>query len=254
MARVVLTQAEAPPPQRTRTRRWVIAAAVTLVVPLSGLIAVMAGAFDVDSVHFNGLHRVSYDEAYRAAAIGPGDFLATLNTAGALDRLGELPWVTSAQIRRHWGGTVEINIVERSPAALALVAPRKWAIVDLEGRVLTAALATLPALPRISGIAAAPDAGGYLAPDADALLDVIDAAAAQPGFSIQALWRDARSDIWARVQRQLDGSLFEVALGDERAIGAKTAAIAAVVVNLEAPDSILDVSVAHLPVVRARER
>ena len=231
-----------------------VAAVVPAVLLLGGVIAVAAGAFDVDRVDFSGLHRVSYDEAYRAADIKPGDFIGTLDVDGARDGLGELPWVRSAQIRRRWGGTVEIDIVERTPAALALTAPERWVLVDREGRVLTAALAVPPALPRLSGISAAPAAGGHLAPDADGLLDVLDAAGGQPGFEVTAVWRDRRGDLRARVRRQSDGAVIEVTLGDEEAIGAKTAAIAAVVSGLEPSGVILDVSVAHLPVVRAENQ
>ena len=44
--------------------------------------------------------------------------------------------------------------------------------------------------------------------------------------------------------------MLEVALGDESAIGAKTAAIAAVIGEMTTADAILDVSVPHLPVLR----
>lgn len=218
---------------------------------LGGMIAVAAGAFEVDRVDFSGLHRVSYDEASRAAGIGPGDFMGTLDSEGARDALGELPWVLSAHIRRRWPGTVEIDIVERVPVALALTAPDSWVLIDPHGRVLTAALASPPALPRLSGISAAPAPGGYLAPDAGALLDVLDAGGGQGGFAVTAVWRDGRGDMRARIRRQPDGAVFETALGDDSAIGAKTAAVAAVIGDLEPSGAILDVSVPHLPVVRA---
>ncbi len=228
-----------------------VAAAVLL---LSSVISVSAGAFDVDRIDFRGLHRVSYDEAIQAAGIKLGDFMGTLDVGGARDALGELPWVHSAQVRRLWGGAVEVDIVERAPVALALTAPESWVLVDREGRVLTTVLATPPALPRLSGIAAAPAVGDYLAPDADALLEVLDTADGQLGFVVAALWRDGRGDVGARVRRQSDGAVFEATLGDDSAIGAKTAAIAAVIPGLTPPGAFLDVSVAHLPVVRAPTR
>ena len=221
---------------------------------LGGVIAIAAGAFDVERVDFSGLHRVSYDEAYRAAGIRPGDFMGTLDAEGARDALAELPWIRSAEIRRHWPGTVEIDIVERVPAALALTTPDSWVLVDSEGRVLTTALASPSSLPRLSGVSAAPAPGRYLASDADALLDVLDTAHGQPGFAVTAVWRDGRGDVRARIRRQADGAVFETALGDDSAIGAKTAAIAAVVGDLEHSGAVLDVSVPHLPVVRTEDR
>ena len=248
------TSGETPASPTIRAPRWAIAAAVVALLVLSGVIAISAGAFDVDRVDFSGLHRVSYDEAYRAADIRPGDFMGTLDTASARDGLGDLPWVLSAQIRRRWDGTVAIDVTERVPAALALAGPQKWVLIDREGRVLTAVLARPPSLPRLSGISAAPAPGGYLAPDAGALLDVLDAAGGQPGFAVTALWRDRRGDVWARVQRLSDSAVFEATLGDDSAIGAKAAAIAAVISGLEPAGAVLDVSVAHLPVVRAENR
>lgn len=221
---------------------------------LGGVIAIAAGAFDVDRVDVRGLHRVSYDEAQRAADIRPGDFMGTLDAGSVQDALDELPWVRSAQVRRRWPGTVEIDIVERTPAALALTAPDSWVLVDRDGRVLSSALTAPPALPRLTGVSAAPAPGGYLATDADALLDVLDAADGQPGFVVTSLWRDGRGDMRARIRRQPDGAVFETALGDDSAIGAKTAAIAAVVAGLEPSGAVLDVSVAHLPIVRAENR
>lgn len=241
------------PPGR-RAKRWLVPAALLVALLTSGVIAIAAGAFDVDRVDFSGLHRVSYDEAYRAAGIKPGDFMGTLDADGAREALSELPWVRSAEIRRRWTGTVEIEIVERAPAALALTAPDSWVLVDSEGRVLTTSLVSGPSLPRLSGISAAPAPGRYLAPDADALLDVLDAANGQPGFTVAAVWRDRRGDVRARIERQPDGTVFETALGDDSAIGAKTAAIAAVVGDLAPADEVLDVSVPHLPVVRTEDR
>ncbi|WP_419908842.1 cell division protein FtsQ/DivIB [Candidatus Poriferisodalis sp.] len=234
--------------------QWVISAVSVVLLLLSGVIAIVAGAFDVERVDFGGLHRVSYDEAYRAAGIRPGDFMGTLDADGAREALSELPWVRTAEIGRHWPRTVEIDIVERVPAALALIAPDSWVLVDSEGRVLTTALASPPSLPRLSGISAAPAPGRYLAPEAGALLDVLDTADGQPGFAVAAVWRDRRGDVRARISRQPDGAVFEAALGDDSAIGAKTAAIAAVVSDLAPSGAILDVSVPHLPVVRAEDR
>lgn len=243
--------AEVAPPQRRRTRRWLIVALVVVVLLSVGTIAGASGALDVDQIHIRGLHRVSYDEAYRAAGIDIGDFMGTLDTGDAERSLKDLPWVAEAHVRRRWPATVEVDISERTEAAIALAAPGSWALVDIEGRVLHSPLLVPPDLPRLSGISAAPTPGGYLASDAEALLGVLDAARGQHGIVLDALWRDGRGDIWARVRRQPGDLVFEVALGDESAIGAKTAAIAAVIGDLEQSDVILDVSVPHLPVLRA---
>ena len=244
--------AEAAPaePQRHRRRRWLAAALTGAVTVSVAAILLAAGAFGVDRLHFSGLHRVSYDEAYEAAGISAGDFMGTLDTGGAEQSLEDLPWVAEARVRRRWPATVEIDVLERSEAALALAAADSWVLADIEGRILTSPLAVPPELPRLSGISGAPKPGGYLASDADALLAVLSAAQGQPEFAVVALWRDRRGDMRARVRQQPSGRVLETTLGDDSAIGAKTAAIAAVIGEMTASDVILDVSVPHLPVLR----
>lgn len=224
--------------------------ALVAVAAAVATILLAAGTFETDRIHFSGLHRVSYDEAYEAAGIGPGDFMGTLDTGGAERSLESLPWVADARVRRRWPATVDVDVVERTPAAVALAAPSSWVLLDIEGRILTSPLTVVPELPRLSGIAAAPEPGAFLASDANALLAALSAAHGQPEFEVAALWRDRRGDLRARVRQQPGDLVLEVALGDESAIGAKTAAIAAVIGEMTTSDAILDVSVPHLPVLR----
>ncbi len=241
---------EKPARAGRRRRRWLTAAALVAVVASAATIIFAAGTFAVDRVHFSGLHRVSYDEAHEAAGIRSGDFMGTLDTGEAEQALEELPWVAHARVRRRWPATVDVNVVERTGAAIALAAPDSWVLIDIEGRVLTSPLFVLPEHPRLSGIAAAPGPGGFLAGDAEALLTALRAAHGQPEFVVAALWRDQRGDIRARVRQQPGSLMLEVTLGDESAIGAKTAAIAAVIGEITTSDAILDVSVPHLPLIR----
>ena len=239
-----------PPARNRRRRRWLTAAALGAIVISVVTILLAAGTFEVDRIHFNGLHRVSYDEAHEAAGIRTGDFMGTLDTGEAERSLEELPWVADARVQRRWPASVEVDIVERTGAAIALAAPGSWVLIDIEGRVLTSPLAVMPEHPRLSGIAAAPGPGGFLASDASALLAALSAADGQPEYVIAAIWRDRRGDIRARVRQQPGDLVLEVSLGDESAIGAKTAAIAAVIGEMTSSDAILDVSVPHLPVLR----
>ncbi|MXV87930.1 MAG: FtsQ-type POTRA domain-containing protein [Acidimicrobiales bacterium] len=233
-----------------RRHRWLTVTALVAVAAAVATILLAAGTFETDRIHFSGLHRVSYDEAYEAADIRPGDFMGTLDTGGAERSLESLPWVADARVRRRWPATVEVDVVERTPAAVALAAPGSWVLLDIEGRILTSPLTVVPELPRLSGIAAAPEPGAFLASDANALLAALSAAHGQPEFEVAALWRDRRGDLRARVRQQPGDLVLEVALGDDSAIGAKTAAIAAVIGEMTASDAILDVSVPHLPVLR----
>ena len=244
-------QAENPAVRRPRRlRRWLTLAVLGVVVAVLGTVLLMAGAFDVDRIRFRGMHRVSYDEAHQAVGIRVGDFMATLNAGRAEESLEAVPWVADAHVRRRWPGTVEVSIVERTEAAIVLSAPDSWVLADIHGRILSSPLSVLPELPRLSGIAAAPAPGEFLADDADGLFAVLRAAQGQPEFSVVALWRDRRGDVRARVRQAANGLVVEAALGDDSALGAKTAAIAAVIAEMTSADVILDVSVPHLPVLR----
>ena len=243
--------AEAPAPGGKGRKRWLIAAALVAVVLSIGTVILAAGTFEVDRIHFSGLHQVSYDEAYRAAGIRAGDFMGTLDAGDGEQSLQELPWIADARIRRRWPATVEVDVVERTAVALALAAPGSWVLIDIEGRILTSPLVAPPELPRLSGISAAPEASGLPRQRRRGpAWSPRTQRRGQPGFAVVALWRDQRGDVRARVRREPGGLMFEVVLGDESAIGAKTAAIAAVISDLEHSDTILDVSVPHLPVLR----
>ncbi len=219
-----------------------------------------AGAFEVERIRFSGLHRVSYDEALAAAGIRVGDFMGTLDAGRAEHSLEALAWIAEARVTRRWPATVDVDVVERSGAAIALAAPGSWVLVDREGRVLTAPLEAPPDLPRLSGIAAAPQPGAYLGDDADAPLAALNAARGRREFSVMALWRDQRGDLLARVRQTSSGLVIEAALGDDSAVGAKVAAIAAVIEEMSDADAVvsgvavsdvvIDVSVPHLPVLR----
>ena len=95
-------------PKRHRRRRWLTAGAVGAVVASLTAILLAAGTFEVDRVHFRGLHRVSYDEAYRAVGIESGDFMGTLSTGEAERSLEALPWIADARVQRRWPATVEL--------------------------------------------------------------------------------------------------------------------------------------------------
>ncbi len=218
-----------------------------------------SGAVDVDRIEFTGLHRVSFDEAIEAVSIRAGDAMLLINTSEAAESLQELPWIDNAQVRRRWPGTVEVEITERRAIALALQAPQTWVLVDTEGRVLTGALADPPKLPRLSGIHAAPAAGGFLSDDADAMLEVVEALSAAHGLVIESVWRDQRGDLRARLRMLAQRAYLGVVLGDNSRIAAKSAAVATVVGKLsetaqtgtdDADISELDVSVPRLPVLR----
>lgn len=252
---------------RGRGRRWAWLLASAIAVVIVGLLGLSSGAIDVDRIEFGGLHRTSLDDATEAVGISIGDALVFVDTREAEASLRTLPWVDDARVRKRWPGTVEVEISERVGLALALSAPGRWALVDAHGRVLTRALVSPPPLPRLSGIRAAPAPGAFLGADAEAMLAVVHALASQPALELKAVWRNGRNDLRARLHRQASVGELEIVLGDDSALAAKAAAIAAVVgtsndaellfddareITGDVSEGIeLDVSVPHLPVLRS---
>lgn len=251
---------------------WVALGLIALSVAGVAAVAVSPWA-DVDKVTIFGLHRVSLAEATEAVGFGPGRLMVAVNTGAAEAALLDIAWIAAADVERRWPGTVRVTVTEREPVAVALSAPGRWMLVDDGARVLTGPVndATVEriGLPRISGIRAAPDPGGFLDDDAIAPLAALAGLTeGVPGVAqaplaptqIRSIWRD-----------QQDGLLVDttigvrLVLGDDTQLRSKIVAVTAVLDHRRAtgsgeadvselasgPTTLLDVSVPHLPVERA---
>jgi cell division septal protein FtsQ len=230
-----------------RLRRVVVALAVVSVL-FGGLWVSRSSLLDVDRIEVYGLDQVSLGSVEEAIGIELGTPLVTLDTAGAARALEALPFVDEATVKRSWRGTITIEVTERRGVALALTAPDAWVLVDRHGRVLSEALAQLPALPRLSGVRAAGAPGSFMSEDSAAPLAVAQALPPALREVVYGVWRDDRGELRLGVE---DGPM--VLLGDDDRLRAKVAAAATMLDQLAteglAP-AILDVSVPNLPIVR----
>lgn len=108
-----------------------------------------------------------------AAGIAPGDDLLELSPTEVASRLAGHPRILSAEVSRHFGGTVFLDVVERRPVAVC------WAggplELDAEGMVLGAG----PAPDDPSWPGADPERGTELP-----ILAGVDAASWEPGMRI----------------------------------------------------------------------
>jgi cell division protein FtsQ len=71
-----------------------------------------------------------------AIGIDHGDPLVTLDLAAAGAAVRALPWVEEVTVSRVWPGTVEVIVVERTPAAALVQEGEQVALVDDEAQVL----------------------------------------------------------------------------------------------------------------------
>ena len=152
-----------------------------LVLAGVGVAAVVAVAygltrspvFDVDEVRVLGAARTTPAEIEKAGGLAHGPQLADVEPAVVAARLARLPWVQEAKVVRHWPGTVEVTLLERTPLATVPAAAGGWAVVDDTGRVLETTPEPLPGMVQVNAAPAA-GPGEHVAPSTLGALGVLD--------------------------------------------------------------------------------
>ncbi|TDC55139.1 FtsQ-type POTRA domain-containing protein [Actinomadura sp. KC345] len=112
---------EAPGEERGRPGRWKVVFVTLLVLgALAAVTWVLLGSrlLVVRHVEVTGTDLAPRDRVVAAAGISLGKPMARLATGGIRARVEELREVESAEIERHWPGTVRIVVRERVPAAV----------------------------------------------------------------------------------------------------------------------------------------
>jgi len=120
---------------KRRLRRLTLVLAVLALV-VGAAVAARSPLLDVDRVAVTGAEQTSAEAVLRAAAVEPGEPLVSVDVDAAARRVEELPWVDRATVARRWPSTVDVQVSEREPVALAQVTGAHVALVDVEGRVL----------------------------------------------------------------------------------------------------------------------
>jgi cell division protein FtsQ len=131
--------------------------------PIDGVFA--DADFRIRAIPLTGNERTAPESVYSALQIDKGESIFTANPAALRTRLMRLPWVSDADVRRHYPGTLTVRLVEKRPFAL-------WrngtdvSVIERSGAVITAAGASSFArLPLLIG----PGAPQAAAPLIDAL-------------------------------------------------------------------------------------
>lgn len=130
--------------------------------------------FDVDEVRVLGAARTSAVEIEKAGGLTDGPQLADVKPDAVATKLARLPWVQEAKVVRHWPGTVEVTLLERTPLATVPAAAGGWAVVDDTGRVLETTPEPQPGMVQVNA-AGAPAPGEQVAPATLGALGVLDA-------------------------------------------------------------------------------
>ena len=232
----------------SRTRRIVGGTALVLAVLSATYIFLgRSSLLDVEEVEIYGIHRITAVEIEEKLGFRRGDPLLSVDSQEVQRNLELLPWVLAADVERQWNGLIRVGIVERRAIALAMVAPKRWALIDISGRVLTEALPFPPDLVRLSGVHAAGTPGSYMSTDSTALLAVLGALPTELGQRFYSLRRDGNEIVGDLKSDQ------EVVFGDDGRLSAKVIALAATLTHLEDQnrnDRYIDVSTPRDVLVR----
>ena len=233
-----------------RILTWLVIAIA--VVAASYVLLGKSALLDVERVEIYGLHRVALAEVEERLGFHRGDPLLSVNSEEEARKLEVLPWVQVVDIERKWDGLITVDITERRAVALAMVAPKQWALIDSFGRVLTGGLSNPPDLPRLSGVHAAGVPGSYMMEDSKALLSVLGAFPSDLVLRVRSLRRDADGEIVGSLT-----SGEEVVFGDEDRLAAKVVALVTVLSHLgdqNRNDKYIDVSTPTEVVVRGEDK
>jgi cell division protein FtsQ len=172
---------------RIRERRVAVARdagrrRLRIVVIIGSAVSVLGAAygitrtpvFDVDEVRVLGATQTPAPEIVRAGGLADHPQLADVEPTTVVARLERLPWVQDARVVRHWPGTVEVTLVERTPMATLPAGGGGWALVDDSGRILGVTPEPAPGLVQI-GTTPAPAPGANVPAATLGGLAVLDA-------------------------------------------------------------------------------
>lgn len=227
-----------------------------LLATLGGLATVGAGLgatrtplLDVDHVVLRGLQRTPRADVLAASGLDRRPLMTEVD-AGALSRQIEtLPWVLDAKAGRRWPSTVQIQVRERTPAAVAAAEGGRWAVLDGTGRVLAVEPVRPPGLPALAGRSTAARPGTAAGPDLSVPLRV--AAALPPPLRSSVAEVVTAGDDQVELRLSRPGSV--VRLGPPHSLEAKLTAALTVIQKADVTTlRVLDVRAPESPVLTRR--
>lgn len=116
-------------------RRLVIALVLVALLAVGGVFLYSSSIFSIESVHVNGAAHLTDKEVSDLAAVPSGTTLLRVDTAGIAARLESNAWVEHASVTRQFPSTLNLNVTERTIAAVVAVSSgaqgtQDWAIAS----------------------------------------------------------------------------------------------------------------------------
>jgi cell division protein FtsQ len=231
--------------RRLRLAIWATAIAV---VGASAWGATRSPLLNVDAVHVRGAARTSDADVIRAAGLDRHPPLADVNPARAAAAIERLAWVERARVARHWPGTVEVTLLERSPLAVAQLAPDRFVLLDPTGRVLAEEPQPPAGLTRIDGAPGVGPPASRVPPIVRSALSVVETMPEPLAGHVSAV----RVVDGATLELVLDGRI-PVLLGPPTELPGKLVAITTLVQKADLKRvGVIDVRVPTAPVLTRR--
>lgn len=120
---------------RRRLRR-LGALGVVLVLLGLGYGLTRSPLLDLDHVEVAGVEHTDPTLLLRAGRLDLGQPMTDIDIDRARAAIAALPWVDTVSIRRHWPGTLQVDVTERRAVAALTVEGGHWLVLDASGRVL----------------------------------------------------------------------------------------------------------------------
>lgn len=117
-----------PSPRRRRRRRILVLICLTLIAAAVVWVVWFSSLLSVREVRVVGVQDARATEVLAVAAVPTGVPLARLDTGAAEQRVRELPWVATAEVRRGWPVEAVIAVTLREPIAVMESDPRRLAV------------------------------------------------------------------------------------------------------------------------------
>jgi cell division protein FtsQ len=229
-----------------RLRRLVIFSGLVLL-GLVAFLVIRSPFLDVDNIAVRGASRTGAGAVRDAAGIDGSTAMLDVDAGAVARRVEALPWVDNAVVERHFPGDVTIEITERTAAAV-VTGKGSRALVDATGRVLERVDASPAALLTVAGRGELPAPGAVVSDAVRPALAVALRVAHELGASVRGVRVDH-----GELQLVLAGDGV-ARLGDDAMLGAKLAAVRAMLVQVDhACLAAIDVRVPTSPVLTRRQ-
>ena len=128
---------------RKKYRAYVLRIVLIIVLILAlifGTIFVYrSNLFAVENVQVEGVSHLTSQEITQLAAVADGSTLLRCDADGIIERLKEHAWIQDASIKRKFPHTLEIDITERTPAAVVKIDSKNIWVISSDGTWLSAA-------------------------------------------------------------------------------------------------------------------